>query len=111
MSEKAVNATGDEAAARRARVAHLLEVSGNLSIAIMALWGNSPRAEAMLGMCEASLRYSGPDRRDDKTLEELRALFSEAREYRKKENFPATMARLRVAYDVVSLAIIRASGE
>ncbi|MGI8650945.1 MAG: hypothetical protein ACR2KW_11315 [Rubrobacter sp.] len=100
-----------EAAARQARVAHLMRVSGNLSIAIMALWGNSPRAEAMLGMCEASLRWDGPDPRDSETLDSLRNLFSEAVEYRAAEDFPATMARLRVAYDMVSLATIRAAGQ
>lgn len=100
-----------DVAVRQARVAHLLRVSGNLSIVIMALWGDSPRADAMLGMCEATLRWEGPDPRDSETLASLRSLFSEALEYRDGGDFPATMARLRVAYDMVSLAVIRAAGE
>lgn len=100
-----------EVATRQARVSHLMRVSGNLSITIMALWGNSPRADAMLGMCEASLRWSGPDDRDDEVLDDLRDLFTEACEYRDAGDFPAAMARLRVAYDMISLATIRAAGQ
>ncbi|WP_162924467.1 hypothetical protein [Rubrobacter indicoceani] len=101
----------NEVAVRQARVAHLLRISGNLSIAIMALWGDSPRAEAMLRMCEASMRWEGPDGRDAGTLANLRELFAEAREHRDAGDFPAAMARLRVVYDMVSLAVIRVSGE
>lgn len=96
---------------RQARVAHLLGIAGYLNMATMGLWQKSPRAEAMLGMVEASLRWEGPDGRDEGTLRRLRNLFAEAREYREKEEFPAMMARLRVAYDLVSLRVIEVSAE
>lgn len=94
-----------------ARTAHLLGVAGNLNMATISLWGNSPRAAAILGMFEASIRWPGPEGRDEDLLEQLRSLFAEAREYHAEEDFPAMMARLRVAYDLVSLRIIEISGE
>lgn len=95
----------------RARAAHLIGIAGHLNMATISLWGNSPRAAAILGMFEASIRWPAPGNHDEDLLERLRALFAEAKEYHEKEDFPAMMARLRVAYDLVSLRIIEASGK
>lgn len=96
---------------KRARIAHLVGVANYLNTATMALWGRSERAEAMLGMFEAGIRWPGPDGCDEEILSRLRDLFAEAREYHAKEEFSAMMARLRVAYDLISLKIIEVSGE
>lgn len=94
-----------------ARTAHLLGLAGNLNMATISLWGNSPRAASILGMFEASIRWEGPEGHDEDLLERLRDLFEEAKKYHANEDFPAMMARLRVAYDLVSLRIIEIAGE
>jgi len=94
-----------------ARTAHLLGIAANLNMATISLWGQSPRAAAILGMFEASIRWEGPGGSDEDLLERLRNLFEEAKKYHAREDFPAMMARLRVAYDLVSIRIIEVSGE
>lgn len=94
-----------------ARTAHLLGVAANLNMATISLWSQSPRAAAILGMFEASIRWEGPGGNDEDLLEQLRELFEEAKKFHAREDFPAMMARLRVAYDLVSIRIIEVSGE
>lgn len=93
------------------RAAHLLRIDGYLDIAMMAMWAAAERGPLMLGMADASLRHPGPDERDDETLDLVRTLFGEAREYHSEEDFPAMMCRMRVAGDLLSLRIIELSGE
>lgn len=100
----------DERRMAAARTAHLLAVSANLNMATISLWGNSPRAASILGMFEASIRWPGPHGHDEDLFETLRGLFEEAKKYHAREDFPAMMARLRVAYDLLSIRIIEISG-
>ncbi|MBX6762162.1 MAG: hypothetical protein K6T51_05580 [Rubrobacteraceae bacterium] len=93
------------------RVAHLLRVGGYLEGAIAALWMPNRRTESLLAMARASLNEKSPGGKDEPFLEEVRALFEEAVSYRKKEDFAAAMARLRVAQDMISLRIIELCGE
>jgi hypothetical protein len=93
------------------RTGHLLRVNTYLDLAILGLWTRNPRADLILGMAAASVRAPGPDPAEDGLLEKLRDLISEAREYRSSEDFPAAMARLRVAQDLTSLRIIHITGE
>jgi hypothetical protein len=93
-----------------ARTAHLLAVSANLNMATISLWSQSPRAASILGMFEASIRWPAPGGHDEDLLERLRDLFEEAKKFHAREDFPAMMARLRVAYDLVSIRIIEISG-
>ncbi len=102
--------SGDRAMAA-ARTAHLIGIAANLNMATISLWSQSPRAASILGMFEASIRWEGPDGHDEDLLEKLRDLFEETKKYHAREDFPAMMARLRVAYDLVSLRIIEISGE
>lgn len=88
------------------RLGHLLRVNGDLEISILAMWMNSPRAKVMIGMTQASLRGEGPGGADADLLEKLRPLVLEAREFYANDDFPAAMARMRVAHDMVGLRII-----
>jgi hypothetical protein len=95
------------------RVGHLLRVDGYLDIAILSMWGER-RAEIALGMAEASVRGTGPggpEGPDEELLARLRDLVGEAREYYAGGDFPAAMARMRVAEDLVALRIIQLTGE
>ena len=93
------------------RTAHLLRIDSYMGIAILAMWTASPRASTMLGMVEASLRDGSPGGKDDELLEKLHALVKEGREYLADSDFSAAMGRMRVAHDLLSLHIIRSSGE
>ena len=95
------------------RVGHLLRVDGYLDIAILSMWGER-RAGIALGMAEASVRGAGPggpEGPEEELLARLRDLVGEAREYYAGDDFPAAMARMRVAEDLVALHIIRLAGE
>jgi hypothetical protein len=102
---------GEERAAVGARVGHLLRITGYLEIAIICMWTHNPRTLQTLGMVEASLRGQGPDGKDEELLERLRALVVEARDYYVGDDFPAAMARMRVAQDLVDLRIVAIGGE
>ena len=93
------------------RTAHLLRIDNYMDIAILAMWTASPRVDTMLGMAEASLRGGSPGGIDDELIEKLRALVREGREYLAGGEFSAAMSRMRVAHDLLSLHIIRFSGE
>ena len=93
------------------RIGHLLRISGYLEYAFLSMWAER-RPQVVMGMAEASVRAPGPGGRkgpDEKLLEQLRNLIEEAREYHAADDFPAAMARLRVAEDLVTLHIIRLS--
>lgn len=93
------------------RTAHLLRIDSYMDIAIIAMWTASPRVDIMLGMVEASVRGESPGGEDDELLEKLRALVREGREYLAGGEFSVAMGRMRVAHDLLSLHIIRLSGE
>jgi len=93
------------------RVGHLLRLSSYLEIAIVSMWMGTPRTLLMMGMVEASLRVEGPGGRDEDLLEKLRKLLAEACDYYAGGDFPAAMARMRVAQDLVDLRIIAISEE
>ena len=101
----------EERATPGVRVGHLLRVTNYLEIAIISMWTGSPRTPVMLGMVEASVRGEGPGGKDEDLLEKLRALVGEAKEYYAGGDFPAAMARLRVAHDLADLRIIALTGE
>ncbi len=92
------------------RVGHLLRVSGYLEIAIISMWTGYPRTDVTIGMVEASIRKGGPGGKDEDLLERLRALVEEARDYYAGGDFPAAMARMRVAQDLVDLRILTHAG-
>ncbi|MDQ4063524.1 MAG: asparaginase, partial [Actinomycetota bacterium] len=103
----------DEPSAAKAslqlRVGHLLRIQGYLDYAILSMWTRM-RAEIVMGMAEASVQGEGPGGvggPDEKLLVELRALIREAREYHASGNFPAAMARMRVAEDLAAVHTIR----
>ena len=102
---------GEETAGPGARVGHLLRVAGYAEIAIISMWTGSPRTSVMLGMVEASVRGEGLGGQDEDLLEKLRALVGEAKEYYAAGDFPAAMARMRVAHDLADLRIIALTGE
>ena len=93
------------------RTAHLLRIDSYIDYAIISMWTTSPRVDVMIGMVEASLKGESPGGKDDELLEKLRALVSEARAYLSEGDFPVAMGRMRVAHDLLSLHIIRISGE
>jgi len=93
------------------RVGYLTRIGSYLDMAILSMWTGNPRALVLMGMAEASVRGAGPGGEDEKLLRKLRALISEAREYYAADEFPAAMARMRVADDLVVLHLIRLSGE
>jgi hypothetical protein len=91
------------------RVGHLLRVSGYLEIAIISMWTGHPRTDLTIGMVEASIRNEGPGGNDEELLERLRTLVEEARGYYAGGDFPAAMARMRVAQDLSDLRIVALS--
>lgn len=93
------------------RVGHLLRVGTYLAMAILSMWQANPRAPVVMGMARASVKGKGPGGNDEDLLEQLRALISEAMDYYEQNQFPAAMARMRVAHDLVGLRIIRITGE
>lgn len=96
------------------RVGHLSRIDTYLDWAILSMWLGTKRAAIVIGMAEASMRGpgpGGPDGPDEGLLVRLRALVGEAREFYVSGDFPAAMARMRVAHDLVSMHTIRLSGE
>lgn len=93
------------------RTAHLLRIGGYLDTAILGMWTANPRADLLIGMAEASVRGEGPDGAEEDLLERLRGLIVEARRYYATNDFPAAMARMRVADDLVALRIVALAGE
>jgi hypothetical protein len=94
------------------RVGHLLRIESYLDYATLSMW-TGRRAEVVMGMAEASVRGTGPGGEngpDEELLVVLRALIREAREYHALGDFPAAMARMRVASDLVSLHLVRLVG-
>lgn len=100
-----------ERATANLRVGHLLRITGYVETATIAMWTNSPRALVMMGMAEASLRGKGPGGMDEDLLARLRPLVGEACEYYADGDFPAAMARMRVAQDLADLRIVALAGE
>ena len=96
----------EEKATVELRVAHLLRVSSYLGIAVISMWIESPRTLLMIDMVEASLRGEGPGGKDEDLLERLRTLVGEARDYYAGDDFPAAMARMRVAQDLLDLRVV-----
>ncbi len=92
------------------RAGHLLRVSSYLEIALISMWTGNPRTLVMIGMVEASIRGEGPGGKDEDLLERLRALVEEARSYYAGGDFPAAMARIRVAQDLVDLRVVALTG-
>jgi hypothetical protein len=92
------------------RVGHLLRITGYLEIAIICMWIHNPCVLATMGMVEASLRGEGPGGKDEDLFKRLRALVEEARDYYVGDDFPAAMARMRVAQDLVDLRIVAIGG-
>jgi hypothetical protein len=103
--------TDEEKVTAGARVGHLLRIINYLEIAVMSMWTGSPRTPAMLGMVEASVRGEGLGGEDEDLLEKLRALIGEAQEHYAAGDFPAAMARMRVAHDLADLRIIALTTE
>jgi hypothetical protein len=90
------------------RVGHLSRISSYIDWATLGMW-TERRAQMMMGMAEASLRHPGPGGKvgpDEEFLARLRQLVAEAREYLADDQFEASMARMRVAQDEISLRII-----
>lgn len=109
MSEKVV--PGE--VSMKLRVGHLLRIGGYLEYAVHAMWAQR-RPKVMIGMVEASVRApgpGGPEGPDEELLARLRDLIGEAREYQASDDFPAAMARLRVAEDLVDLRVLSLCGE
>ena len=101
---------GEERATVGLRAGHLLRVSSYLEIAIVSMWMEGRRTDVTIGMVEASLRGEAPGGKDEDLLERLRPLVEEARDYYAGDDFPAAMARMRVAQDLVDLRIIALAG-
>lgn len=102
-----------EEAPLQLRVGHLLRIESYLDYATLSMW-TGRRAEVVMGMAEASVRGTGPggeNSPDEELLVVLRALIREAREYHASGDFPAAMARMRVASDLVSLHLVRLAGQ
>ncbi len=95
------------------RVGHLLRINSYLDYAMLSMWAER-RARVVMGMTEASVRGAGPGGTggpDEEVLIRLRDLIGEALEYHEAGDFPAAMCRMRIAQDLVTLRIIRLSGE
>ena len=103
--------TDEEAVTTGTRVGHLLRITNYLEIAVISMWTGSPRTSVMLGMAEASVRGEGLGGKDEDLLKKLRALIGEAKEYYASDDFPAAMARMSVAHDLVDLRIIALATE
>jgi hypothetical protein len=101
---------GEEKATVGLRAGHLLRVSSYLEIAIISMWTGHPRTDLTIGMAEASIRSEGPGGKDEDLLERLRALVEEGRNYYAGGDFPAAMARIRVAQDLVDLRVVALTG-
>jgi hypothetical protein len=101
---------GEEQATLGLRAGHLLRVSSYLEIAIISMWTAYPRTDVTIGMVEANIRKEGPGGKDEDLLERLRALVEEARDYYAGGDFPAAMARMRVAQDLSDLRIVALTG-
>lgn len=93
------------------RTGHLLRIQGYLNMAILSMWQASPRAPAIIGMAQASLKGKGPGGHEEEALEALRDLVEEAAEYYEKGDFPSAMTRMRVANDLTSFHIVGLAGE
>ena len=96
------------------RVGHLMRIGGYLDYAILSMWTGHQRADVLMGMAVASVRApgpGGPEGPDEELLARLRYLIAEAREHYEAGDFPAAMARMRVAEDLTSLHAIRLTGE
>ncbi|QIN79266.1 hypothetical protein GBA65_12895 [Rubrobacter marinus] len=96
------------------RVGHLSRIDTYLDWATLSMWLGTKRAPIVIGMAQASMKGhgpGGPDGPDEGLLVRLRALVGEAREHYEAGDFPAAMSRMRVAHDLVSLHVIRISGE
>ena len=105
---------GNGSAPLSLRVGHLSRIDTYLDWATLSMWLGTTRAPIVIGMAQASMRGhgpGGPDGPDEDLLVRLRALVGEAREYYVSGDFPAAMARMRVAHDLVSLHVVRLSGE
>ncbi len=101
-------------AATDLRVGHLMRIGGYLDYAILSMWTAHQRADVIMGMAEASVRGAGPggpEGPDEDLLARLRSLIGEARKYYEAGDFPAAMARMRVAEDLTALHAIRLTGE
>jgi hypothetical protein len=95
------------------RVGHLLRINSYLDYAMLSMWAER-RARVVMSMAEASVRGAGPggtEGPDEEVLTRLRDLIGEALEYHEAGDFPAAMCRMRIAQDLVTLRIIRLSGE
>lgn len=103
--------TDEETVTTGIRVGHLLRVTNYVEIAVISMWTGSPRTSVMLGMVEASVRGEGPGGKDEDLLQTLRALVGEAKEYHASGDFPAAMARMSVAHNLVDLRIIALTAE
>ena len=111
MSEGAANGKGSVPTSLR--VGHLSRIDTYLDWATLSMWLGTKRAPIVIGMAQASMRghgVGGPDGPDEELLVKLRALVGEAREHYETGDFPAAMARMRVAHDLVSLHVVRLSG-
>jgi hypothetical protein len=86
-----------------------MRVSSYLEIAIISMWTSYPRTDLTIGMVEASIRNEGPGGKDEDLLERIRPLVEEARDYYASDDFPAAMARMRVAQDLLDLRIVALS--
>ncbi|CAN5660374.1 hypothetical protein BH24ACT21_BH24ACT21_05620 [soil metagenome] len=93
------------------RVGHLLRIGTYMTMAILSMWQSSPRARIIMGMAQASVQGKGPGGKDEELLEQLRDLISEAIDYYERNEFPAAMARMRVAHDLTGLHVILLSEE
>lgn len=105
--------TGEEATLDL-RVSHLMRIGGYLDYAILSMWTGHQRADVLMGMAAASVRApgpGGPEGPDEELLARLRYLIAEAREHYEAGDFPAAMARMRVAEDLTALHAIRLTGE
>jgi hypothetical protein len=105
-----LRALGEEKPTVELRTGHLLRVSSYLEIAIISMWTGHPRTDLTIGMVEASIRSEGPGGRDEDLLKRLRPLVEEARDYAAGGDFPAAMARMRVAQDLLDLRIVALTG-
>jgi hypothetical protein len=95
------------------RVGYFLRISSYLDYAMLSMWVQR-RAQVVMGMAEASVRGGGPggaEGPDEEILARLRELIGEAREYHAADDFPAAMARMRVADDLAALHVICLCGE
>ncbi len=111
--ERTVGEYAREKAPVALRVGHLLRINSYLDYAMLSMWAER-RARVVMGMVEASVRGAGPggaEGPDEEVLAKLRDLIGEAREYHEAGDFPAAMARMRVAEDLVAMYTIRLFGE